>query len=125
MNKKDIPTCPECGNNASVIKFGKPREKQRYYCNDEECRFSFTTKDVYVSSGGSKRDYSANDKIEACDKYREMNKEGISLRKAAKALGISHTSLARWEKNYEEIKEWAEYPEFKFSVLIEHKRTKK
>jgi transposase-like protein len=102
--EKFMPQCPECENYDGVIKFGKPRGKQRYLCTVEWCKKgTFTTTDEYKSSGAGKW-HSALFKIQTCNKYREMNKEGISLRKAANILGISHTSLSRWEADYWEIK---------------------
>ncbi|WP_017731268.1 helix-turn-helix domain-containing protein [Nafulsella turpanensis] len=99
-----MPQCPECENYDSVIKFGKSRGKQRYFCTTEWCnKGTFTTTNEYKSSGAGKW-YSALFKIQTCNKYRNMAKDGISLRKAAKILGISHTSLSRWEADYEEIR---------------------
>lgn len=99
-----MPQCPECENYDGVIKFGKSRGKQRYLCTVEWCKKrTFTTTNEYKSSGAGKW-YSALFKIQTCDKYREMNKEGISLRKAAKILEISHTSLSRWIEDYNKIK---------------------
>ena len=120
MKKKVYPICTECSTNKHVIKFGKSRGKQKYHCKLEGCKRTFTSDDEYKSSGAGKW-YSALDQIKACDRFREMNKEGVSLRKAAKALGISHTSLARWDNEYEWIrcclsaKEEEEYKNFKAS----------
>ena len=103
MKKKDVPVCLECGTNAGVIKFGKSRGKQKYHCTIEGCKKTFTTTDEYKSSGAGKW-YSALFKIKTCNRYREMNKEGISLRKAAKELGISHKTLSKWEDDYYTIR---------------------
>lgn len=108
MPKKSNLKCPKCVTNKHSIKAGKDKNgKQKYYCKNQNCKHIYSTDDYFLSSiyGRRGRNFPIEKRIEICDEYRKMVKEGISQRKVAKRFGISPTTLKNWEENYDGLNE--------------------
>jgi hypothetical protein len=78
--------CPKC-DNISIVKSGIVKGKQRYYC--KSCHYYFT-----VSKIGKKIDgYYVT-------KALQLYLEGLSLREIERIIGVSHTAISSWVKEY-------------------------
>lgn len=80
------PVCPRC-NDTEVVKSGIVNEKQRYLCKN--CHYNFTVH----KSGKKIDDYYV---IKALQLYLE----GLSLREIERILGVSHSTISNWVKEY-------------------------
>ncbi|MFA5619343.1 MAG: helix-turn-helix domain-containing protein [Weeksellaceae bacterium] len=79
--------CPRCSNQESIVKSGIVNQKQRYLCKN--CNYHFT-----VQKSGKRIDNYYI--IKAVQLYLE----GISLREIENVLGVSHSTISNWIKEY-------------------------
>jgi transposase-like protein len=79
--------CPHCGETESYVRFGFSRGKQRYRCGGCGRTFMATTNSIFAFT---KRP------IELWQRYMECMAQGMSIRKAATACGISVMSSFVW-----------------------------
>ena len=82
-----IITCPKC-RSAKISKNGHNRGAQRYVC--KECRVTFSEKPVKFSREVKKQAI-------------EMVLNGIGIRKTARFVKSSHTSVINWLKEAHRI----------------------
>ena len=80
--------CPKCQSSNST-KFGRIKEIQRYRCKD--CDYNYTD-----------RPDAPNKNHKKCRIALIMYLEGLSYRKIAKLLNVSHTSIRNWITKYGE-----------------------
>ncbi|MDO5656429.1 MAG: helix-turn-helix domain-containing protein [Flavobacteriaceae bacterium] len=80
-------TCPRCENQNSIVKSGIVNQKQRYLC--KSCNYYFT-----VQKSGKRIDNYYI--IKAVQLYLE----GISLREIENVLGVSHSTINNWIKEF-------------------------
>jgi transposase-like protein len=82
------PTCPRCGGDA--CRWGRRDGMQRYCCR--RCRKTFNplTGTPLARLGGRP----------AWLGYAEALRDGLSVRKAAKKLGVHHTPIFRWRHRW-------------------------
>lgn len=79
--------CPHCGCVERFQKFGSFNGKQRYRCKD--CGRTFTATSDSILSGTTK-------KLSVWEEYIECMQDGLSIRKAAEACGISVRTSFTW-----------------------------
>lgn len=83
MNPKK---CPKCGGQ-HIVKSGIVKERQRFCC--KECSYYFT-----VDKLGKKiDDYYVT-------KALQLYLEGLSYREIERIIGVSHTAISGWVKEY-------------------------
>lgn len=83
MNEK---SCPKCGQQ-HIVRSGIVKERQRYYCKD--CAYYFTVDKV----GKKIDDYYVT-------KALQLYLEGLSFREIERIIGVSHTAISGWVKEY-------------------------
>lgn len=79
--------CPKCTEDDAIVKSGIVNNKQRYLC--KRCSYHFTVRKV-----GKKID---NYYIV---KAIQLYVEGLSLREIERVLGVSHSTISNWVKEY-------------------------
>lgn len=85
MNRT-LQSCPSCGS-STIVKSGIIKEKQRFTC--KSCGYHFTVNKL----GKRIDDYYAI-------KALQLFVEGVSIREIERLLGISHSTIANWVKQY-------------------------
>jgi len=87
--------CPKCGH-SHLQKHGKIADKQRYLCPN--CKFQFT-------------------RIKPVGKPKKLKKmalkmylEGLGFRQIGRILGLHHSSIFRWIKDFEKQTESQKMP---------------
>lgn len=83
----EIINCPKCTEEDAIVKSGIVNNKQRYLC--KRCVYHFTVRKV-----GKKID---NYYIV---KAIQLYLEGLSLREIERVLGVSHSTISNWIKQY-------------------------
>lgn len=79
--------CPKCNGEDSIVKSGIVNNKQRHLC--KKCSYYFS-----VGKVGKKID---NYYI---IKAMQLYLEGLSLREIESVLGVSHSTISNWIKEY-------------------------
>jgi transposase-like protein len=84
--EQSLQACPSCGS-GRIVKSGIVKDKQRFSC--KSCGYHFT-----VNKLGKKID----------DYYvikaLQLFVEGVSIREIERLLGVSHSTIASWVKQY-------------------------
>lgn len=80
-------SCPKCKRSDTIVKSGIVNGKQRHLC--KVCNYNFTVRKV-----GKRID---NYYIV---KAAQLYLEGISLREIERILGVSHSTISNWIKEY-------------------------
>lgn len=81
------PDCPKCNHSDLVVKSGIVNAKQRYLC--KRCQYNFTV----VKVGKKIDNYYI---VKAIQLYLE----GLSLREIERVLGVSHSTISNWLREY-------------------------
>lgn len=91
-NQEQLPvaySCPKC-NSTNFIRFGKSKGAQRYKC--KSCNRTFKDTTGTPTHGLHKK--------QKIDKYLEALRKGLSVRKAAKYVGISKNTAFTWRHKF-------------------------